>query len=77
MMVIFAPVVRGIMKFIERRQDRNLVHGPAVAQQLAQLQQSVDALAIEVERISEAQRFQSKLMAERGKPALPEGGRGA
>ena len=72
-MVVVYPIVRGIMRFIERRQDRNLVHGPAVAQQLAQLQQSVDALAIEVERISEAQRFQSKLMAERERPALGGG----
>ncbi len=72
-MVVTFPIVRGIMRFIERRQDRNLVHGPAVAQQLAQLQQSVDALAIEVERISEAQRFQSKLMADRERPALGEG----
>jgi hypothetical protein len=72
-MVVGFPVVRGIMRMLERRQDRNLVHGPAVAQQLAQLQQSVDALAIEVERISEAQRFQSKLMAERGQAALGEG----
>ncbi len=73
LMVIVSPIVRGLMRFIERRQDRNLVHGPAVAQQLAQLQQSIDTLAIEVERISEAQRYQSKLMAERGKAALGEG----
>jgi hypothetical protein len=33
-------------------------------EQLAQLQQSVDAIAIEVERIAEAQRFTAKLLAE-------------
>ena len=33
--------------------------------QLEQLQQSVDAIAIEVERIAEAQRFTAKLMSER------------
>ena len=33
--------------------------------QLAQLQQSVDAIALEVERIAEAQRFSAKLLAER------------
>jgi hypothetical protein len=32
---------------------------------LEQLQQSVDAIAIEVERIAEAQRFTAKLLAER------------
>ena len=34
-------------------------------QQLEFLQQSVDAMSLEVERISESQRFQSKLLAER------------
>lgn len=76
-MVVVSPIVRGIMKFIERRQDQQMVHGPSVANQLQQLQQSVDALAIEVERISESQRFQSKLMAEREKTALPSGKGGA
>jgi hypothetical protein len=38
--------------------------------QLEQLQQSVDAIAVEVERIAEAQRFSAKLLAERIDPAL-------
>ena len=33
---------------------------------LEQLQQSVDAIALEVERIGEAQRFNAKLQAEQG-----------
>jgi hypothetical protein len=33
---------------------------------LAEMQQSLDAVAVEVERISEGQRFTSKLLAERG-----------
>lgn len=32
---------------------------------LEQLQQSIDAIAVEVERIAEAQRFSAKLLAER------------
>jgi hypothetical protein len=73
LMVILTPMVRGIMRLIERRQDKSLVHGPAVAQQLAHLQQSIDALAIEVERISESQRFQTKVLAARERPALGDG----
>lgn len=73
LMVIVTPIVRGVMRMIERHQDKSLVHGPAVAQQLAQLQQSIDTLAIEVERISEAQRFQSKVLAERSPAKLGEG----
>lgn len=34
-------------------------------ERLEQLQQSVDAIAVEVERIAEAQRFTAKLMARR------------
>jgi hypothetical protein len=37
--------------------------------QLQQLQQSVDAIAVEVERIAEAQRFSAKLLAESAEPA--------
>lgn len=37
-------------------------------QRLEQLQQSVDAIAIEVERIGEAQRFNAKLQQERVEP---------
>jgi hypothetical protein len=36
-------------------------------ERLEQLQQSLDAIAIEVERIGEAQRFSAKLQAERAK----------
>jgi hypothetical protein len=37
----------------------------AQSAQLDQLQQSVDAIALEVERIAEAQRFSARLLAER------------
>ena len=36
-----------------------------VHEQLAQLQTSVDAMAVELERISEGQRFATRLLAER------------
>jgi hypothetical protein len=73
MMVVLTPIVRGIMRMIERRQDKSLVNGRDVGHQLHQLQQSVDALAIEVERISESQRFQARLAADRERAALPGG----
>lgn len=48
-----------------------------IAERLARLDTSMDAVSIEVERISEAQRFTSKLLAERGaqSPAPIERGR--
>ena len=41
-------------------------------QRIDYLQQSIDALALEVERIGEAQRFKDKLHAERGESAPPK-----
>ena len=40
-------------------------HPPQDDIRLERLQQSVDAIAVEVERIAEAQRFSAKLLAER------------
>ena len=43
-----------------------------IGHEIAHLQQSVDAIAVEVERIAEAQRFMARLEAERdSQPALP------
>jgi hypothetical protein len=47
----------------------------SLQQQIAQVQMSVDAMALEVERVSEGQRFVTKLLAERGDPARLPGGR--
>ena len=55
-------------KAVEHHDDERLEH----------LQQSIDAIAIEVERIAEAQRFSAKLLADRGeKVSLPSAGDGA
>jgi hypothetical protein len=42
------------------------------AARLERMEQAVDAIAVEVERISEGQRFVTALMAKRESPALPE-----
>jgi hypothetical protein len=47
-----------------RKQPRSL---PADDRRIEQLQQSVDAIALEVERIAEAQRFTTRLLSEREK----------
>lgn len=53
--------------------ERSRQGGPAAiaTQRLDQLQDSVDAIAIEVERIGEAQRFATKIAAERVAPPQP------
>lgn len=50
---------------ILKAQRREALSAPQNDQRLEQLQQSVDAIAVEVERIAEAQRFSAKLLAER------------
>lgn len=61
--------------FLRAAQRRNAALGdpetpPAIANdpRLEYLQRSVDAIALEVERMGEAQRFQEKLRAERKEP---------
>ena len=46
---------------------------PEAARSSAELLQAVDAIAIEVERVSESQRFLTRVLAERGvgQPAAP------
>jgi len=65
---ILVWMLRGLKQKTSPRELPN----PLYEQRLDQLQQSVDAIAVEVERIAEAQRFSAKLLAERADiPALP------
>lgn len=62
-------MVRNINKKPAVREAPNVV---LMEQRFDQLQQAVDAIAVEVERIAEAQRFSAKLLSEkRDQPALP------
>ena len=46
-----------------------------VTSRLERMEQAIDSIAIEVERISEGQRFTTRLLTERapGRPAIPSG----
>ena len=54
-------LVRGVQKKSAPRELPNVLQ---FDQRFDQLQQSVDAIAVEVERIAEAQRFSAKLLDE-------------
>ena len=56
-----------IIRLIARRMDRQPVSLPlgAVEQRLERIEQAVETMAVEVERISEGQRFATRLLAER------------
>jgi hypothetical protein len=64
---ILGPFARMIARRMEKRPELKATseHTQALQRQIAELQQSIDAMSVEVERISEAQRFQSKLLYER------------
>ena len=68
--VMFAAVIIGLplMRAIARRIERGtptVAMPPEVQSQIQHLMQSVDAISIEVERISEGQRFATKMLADR------------
>lgn len=61
-----------MMRGLKQKTSARELADPLYEQRFDQLQQSVDAIAVEVERIAEAQRFSAKLLAERSEtPALP------
>ena len=59
-MVIGWPLARAFGKRIEQRGDTVAV-SPAMADQLHRIEQAVDTMAVEIERISESQRFMARL----------------
>ncbi len=60
-MVIGWPITRAFGKRLERRSDVPQVNAGTL-QQLHRIEQAVEAMAIEVEWISESQRFLAKLL---------------
>jgi Flp pilus assembly protein TadB len=75
MMLAFSVVIVSLTfaRMVWRRRSARpaLAADPAGSQRLDQIQQSVDAIALEVERISEGQRFVTKVLADRENVALP------
>jgi hypothetical protein len=59
-MIIGWPLARAFGRRLERSGPAAAV-SPAVSEQLQRIEQAVDAMAVEVERISEAQRYFAKL----------------
>jgi len=67
--IVGLPLVRA---WARRLEQRNPPSAPSdVTARLARIETAVDSIALEVERIAEAQRFLTKLQTER--PPLPRG----
>jgi hypothetical protein len=79
LMALLGSLTKIILSIVNRRRiPANAAATPAledIAQRLGRIEQAVDATAVEVERISEAQRFTTKLLVEKGHQSAPEGSR--
>ena len=67
--VLGVPLIRVLARRLDRRDAPS---GPAlqkIEERLMRLEAGVDSIAIEVERISEGQRFTAKLLADRASEA--------
>jgi hypothetical protein len=64
------PIIRAITRRWERGPQLPPPQSPDVTARLERIEQAIEAVAIEVERIAEAQRFSARLMADqqRGLP---------
>lgn len=67
------PLVRAYSRRSERRPQEGPMSSEAAAR-LERMERGIEAMAIEIERISEGQRFLTKLLSERQVEALPGGG---
>ena len=59
--IIGWPLARAFARRMDRRSEATAAANPGVTAQLQRIEQAVDAMSIEVERISESQRFMAKL----------------
>jgi len=70
--VIGWPLARAYARRVEQEASRPQIPSE-VAARLERMEQAIDSIALEVERISEGQRFTTKLLSERTAPPLGQG----
>jgi hypothetical protein len=70
------PLARAYGRWLDRRGQTSAAASPVMDQRLTQIEQAIEAVAIEVERVSEGQRYTNRSISEmRGLPA-PDPGAG-
>lgn len=64
------PLVRA---YVRRQDAQTALNMPQIDERLSRIENAIEAMSIEVERVSEGQRFVTRLLAERDDPnvALP------
>jgi multidrug efflux pump subunit AcrA (membrane-fusion protein) len=70
--VVGFPIARAIGRWIDRRSATPPAASQDVVNRLAAIEQAVESVAVEVERISEGQRFTTRVLSERTHEAAPE-----
>jgi ribose 1,5-bisphosphokinase PhnN len=71
-----AVTVRAIAAvLVQRLARREALPAGAIEQRLARIEEAVDVIAVEVERIAESQRFMARLASENERVRLPVPGR--
>ncbi len=72
--VAFVSSLRFLRRLLELRHERRVpIALEALQERLERIESTVESTALEVERMSEANRFIAKLIAERGAAANPPG----
>jgi hypothetical protein len=73
------PLALGVMRLMFRRSKRAtaVATSPEQAARMERLEQAVDAVAIEIERVGESQRFQAKVLTEANLMPAVAAGQGA
>lgn len=67
---IFTPIARAFARRMDRTSEKSIPED--VQARLERMEQSIDAIAEQVERVAEGQRFTTKLLAERAPQRTPE-----
>ncbi len=72
---VLTPIAISISRMFWRRGSlpKHVPQSPENAQRLERIEQAIDSIAIEIERVSEGQRFVTRLMSERQSAALDAG----
>jgi hypothetical protein len=76
---VLAPLSFAVARLVWRRAthpSRTLPPAPDITNRLDRMEQGIEAIAIEIERISEGQRFVTNLIGEQSARALGPGGKG-
>jgi len=70
--IVGLPIARAFARWIDRRGNTPPAPHREVTQRLEAIEQAVESVAVEVERISEGQRFTTRVLSERAHEAAPE-----